>query len=85
MPSAPMPGELVAAARVTSEDDVPVRLEFALAGASVVAVVAVVGSAEGDPREWWTAIWQLAQPEAGRPRGLQLLPLPAGLAAVAVT
>jgi|HubBroStandDraft_1064217.scaffolds.fasta_scaffold193197_2 hypothetical protein len=54
VPLAPMPPELVAAARELPRDDVPMRLDVA-----GVEVIAVVGG-PGDPREWWTAIWELA-------------------------
>ena len=57
-----MPPSLLAAARDLHPFDVPVRLE--VAGASAVAVV---GGA-GDPREWWSAIWQLAGPDQAGPR-----------------
>jgi hypothetical protein len=56
VPVAPMPPELVAAARDLRPRDVPVRLE--IGGAEVIAVI----GGEGDPREWWQAIWQLASP-----------------------
>lgn len=56
VPTAPMPPSLVAAARELPRCDVPVRLKVGNA-----EVVAVVGG-EGDPREWWTAIWELATP-----------------------
>jgi hypothetical protein len=55
-PSAPMPPTLVAAARDSRAQDFPVHLD--VAGTEVVAVI---GGA-GDPREWWTAIWQMAGP-----------------------
>jgi len=55
-PPGPMPPPLVAAARELHQQEVPVRLE--VGGTEVVAVVA----GEGDPREWWTAIWRLAGP-----------------------
>jgi len=48
------PPNLVAAARDLRGHDVPVRLD--VAGAEVIAVV----GGPGDPREWWTAIWQTA-------------------------
>jgi hypothetical protein len=54
VPSAPVPPTLVAAARELREHDVPVRLRV---GES--EVVAVIGG-EGDPREWWAAICDLA-------------------------
>ena len=56
-PSAPLPPALLAAARDLRGDDVAVRLK--VAGADVVAVV----GGPGDPREWWTAIWQAAGQE----------------------
>ena len=58
VPAAPMPPTLAAAGRDLRADDVPVRLD--VAGNDVVAVV----GGEGDPREWWTAIWELAGPQA---------------------
>ncbi len=54
MPDAPVPLTLVAAAGERRSADVPVRLD--VAGSEVFAVV----GGPGDPREWWTAIWQLA-------------------------
>ncbi len=59
VPSAPMPPSLVAAASDARQRDVPVRLD--VAGAEVIAVV----SGDGDPREWWTAIWEMAGPDDG--------------------
>jgi len=53
------PPNLLAAARDLRGHDVPVRLD--VAGAEVVAVV----GGPGDPREWWTAIWQTAGQGAG--------------------
>jgi hypothetical protein len=53
-PDAPVPPALVAAAGELRSSDVPVRLD--VAGSEVFAVV----GGPGDPREWWTAIWQLA-------------------------
>lgn len=53
-----MPPELAAAARELRSHDAAVRLD--VAGTDVVAVV----GGPGDPREWWTAIWQFAGPEA---------------------
>ena len=53
------PPNLVAAARDLRGHDVPVRLD--VAGAEVIAVV----GGPGDPREWWTAIWQTAGQGAG--------------------
>jgi hypothetical protein len=52
-PDAPVPPVLVAAAGERRSSDVPVRLDVADS-----EVFAVVGG-PGDPREWWTAIWQL--------------------------
>jgi len=54
-----LPPNLLAAARDLRGHDVPVRLD--VAGAEVIAVV----GGPGDPREWWTAIWQTAGQEAG--------------------
>jgi hypothetical protein len=59
------PPNLLAAARDMRSHDVPVRLD--VAGAEVIAVV----GGPGDPREWWTAIWQTAGPEAGPETGHQ--------------
>ena len=53
------PPSLLAAARDLRGHDVPVRLD--VAGAEVIAVV----GGPGDPREWWTAIWQTAGQDAG--------------------
>jgi hypothetical protein len=53
------PPNLLAAARDLRGHDVPVRLD--VAGAEVIAVV----GGPGDPREWWTAIWQTAGQNAG--------------------
>jgi hypothetical protein len=61
VPAAPMPPVLLAAARDVHQRDIPVRLD--VAGTDVVAVI---GGA-GDPREWWTTIWQLAAPAEERP------------------
>ena len=55
-PSGPTPPSLLAAARELHRREVPVRLD--VGGTEVIAVV----SGEGDPREWWAAIWQLASP-----------------------
>ena len=61
VPAAPMPPGLAAAARELRSHDTAVRLD--VAGADLVAVV----GGPGDPREWWTAIWQLAGPETTGP------------------
>jgi hypothetical protein len=61
-PAAPMPPSLLAAARDLRSWDVPVRLD--IAGAKAVAIV----GGSGDPREWWSAIWQLAGPAEPGPR-----------------
>jgi hypothetical protein len=53
MPDAPVPPALVAAAGERRSSDVPVRLD--VSGSEVFAVV----GGPGDPREWWSAIWQL--------------------------
>jgi hypothetical protein len=58
---APLPANLLAAARDLRGHDVPVRLE--VAGAEVIAIV----GGPGDPREWWTAIWQAAGPATAEP------------------
>jgi hypothetical protein len=52
VPAAPLPPSLVAAASDPRLEDIPVRLD--IAGTEVIAVV----SGDGDPREWWTAIWR---------------------------
>jgi hypothetical protein len=54
VPSGPMPAGLAAAARELHSDDFPVRLD--VGGSEVIAVI----GGEGDPREWWNAIWQIA-------------------------
>lgn len=59
------PPNLLAAARDLRGHDVPVRLD--VAGAEVIAIV----GGPGDPREWWTAIWQTAGPHAGPEKGHQ--------------
>jgi hypothetical protein len=61
VPLAPLPPNLLAAARDLRGHDVPVRLE--VAGAEVIAVV----GGPGDPQEWWTTIWRTAGPEAADP------------------
>jgi hypothetical protein len=63
VPTAPLPPGLITAAADGRSHDVPVRLD--VAGTEVIAVV----GGDGDPREWWTAIWGLAGPdEAAAPR-----------------
>jgi O-acetyl-ADP-ribose deacetylase (regulator of RNase III) len=59
--AAPLPPALTAAARDLHRRDVPVRL-----GIGGSEVIAVIGGA-GDPREWWTAIQQLAAPAGKTP------------------
>jgi hypothetical protein len=54
VPVSPMPAGLVAAGREVRSEDFPVRLD--VAGSEVIAVI----GGEGDPREWWNAIWHLA-------------------------
>lgn len=61
VPDAPVPPELMAAANEHRSEDVPVRLE--VAGSEVVAVL----GGPGDPREWWTAIWQFARHDQRAP------------------
>lgn len=58
-PLAPVPPALVAAARELHRRDVPVRLD--IEGTEVIAVI----DGNGDPREWWEAIRQLADPVRG--------------------
>ncbi len=79
VPSAPMPAELVDAARAARHGDLPVRLELPYA-----TVVAVIGGA-GYPQEWWTAIWWAAEPRTDRHPVVGLQHLPIGLSALAVT
>jgi hypothetical protein len=69
-PAAPTPAGLVAASRELRSHDAAVRLE--VAGSDLVAVV----GGPGDPRDWWTAIWQFAGPEptASRPAGSEESP-----------
>lgn len=55
-PSVPLPLSLVAAARELHRRDVPVRLD--IEGTEVIAVI----DGDGDPREWWEAMRQLADP-----------------------
>jgi len=54
VPSGPMPPGLVAAAREVHAEDFPVLLDVPDG-----EVIAVIGG-EGDPRQWWNAIWQIA-------------------------
>lgn len=61
IPGESMPPELAAAARDLRSHDAAVHLD--VAGADVVAVV----GGPGDPRDWWTAIWQFAGPDATSP------------------
>jgi len=63
VPLAPLPPNLLAAARDLRSQDIPVRLE--VAGAEVIAIV----GGPGDPRAWWTAIWRTAGPETADPEG----------------
>jgi hypothetical protein len=53
---APLPPELLAAARDLHEREVPVRLD--VAGSEIIAIV----NGAGDPREWWNTIVRLATP-----------------------
>jgi hypothetical protein len=57
-PPAPLPPALAAAASQVRSRDAPVRVE--VEGTEVIAVI----GGEGDPQEWWSAIWQLVS--AGR-------------------
>jgi hypothetical protein len=54
VPAAPMPASLVAAAGEHSPREAPVRLD--VAGTEIIAVI----GGPGDPREWWSAVWQVA-------------------------
>lgn len=54
VPAAPMPASLAAAARDERSLETPVRLDVGDAD-----VIAVIGG-PGDPREWWSAVWQIA-------------------------
>jgi hypothetical protein len=58
---AALPPELLAAARELRGRETPVRLD--IAGAEVIAVI----GGDGDPREWWTAIRQMACREEASP------------------
>jgi hypothetical protein len=60
-PIALVPPALLAAARDSDEDGVPVRVDV-----DDREVIAVIGEG-GDPREWWTAIRQLASPPGSVP------------------
>jgi hypothetical protein len=53
-PPAPMPPSLAAAARAQDPRETPVRL--IVGGADVIAVI----GGPGDPREWWSAVCQVA-------------------------
>ncbi len=77
VPSEPLPPSLVTAASDARAQDIAVRLDIGAA-----EVIAVVGGG-GDPREWWTAIWRAAGPqaEAGLIR-LRMQALPRGLSAI---
>ena len=55
-PAPPVPPTLMAAARELRDRDVPVRLRV-----DDTEVIAVIGG-EGDPRQWWAAIHELAGP-----------------------
>ena len=55
-PAPPVPPTLLAASRELRDRDVPVRLQV-----DDTEVIAVIGG-EGDPREWWAAIRELAGP-----------------------
>jgi hypothetical protein len=61
VPAAPMPATLAAAAREQLPQDAPVRLE--VAGSDVIAVI----GGPGDPRQWWSALWQIAVPSGEVP------------------
>jgi hypothetical protein len=59
--AARLPPELIAAARDTRSQDIPVRLD--VAGAEVIAII----GGDGDPREWWTTIARIAQIDETQP------------------
>jgi hypothetical protein len=57
-PASPMPASLAAAARAASSDEAPIMLD--VGGTEVIAII----GGPGDPREWWSAVCQVAgQPE----------------------
>ena len=57
VPSMPMPPELAAAGREARDTEFPVHLD--IGGTEAIAVI----GGQGDPREWWTAIWTIAAPQ----------------------
>ncbi len=81
VPAGPMPRELIVAARQAGETEFSVVLDL------VGATAAVIISGEGDPREWWTAVWTIAGPEVGvtSEPDIRIDALPAGLSVVAVS
>ncbi len=54
VPASPMPASLAAAARTASSAEAPVMLD--VGGTEVIAVI----GGPGDPREWWSAVCQVA-------------------------
>lgn len=60
-PASPMPINLAAAARTLSPAEAPIVLD--VGGTEVIAVI----SGPGDPREWWSAVCEVAlQPEEAK-------------------
>lgn len=62
-----MPASLAAAARTLSPDEAPILLD--VGGTEIIAVI----SGPGDPREWWSAVCEVAGQHAdtGRRAGTQ--------------
>jgi hypothetical protein len=61
-PASPMPANLAAAANTVIPDEAPIMLD--VAGTEVIAVI----GGPGDPREWWSAVCEVAdRPKAAQP------------------
>jgi len=63
VPDAPMPANLLAAAAGYRGPDSASFDHTVLLDVEGADVFAVIGG-PGDPREWWSAVWQLTVPEA---------------------
>jgi hypothetical protein len=61
----PMPASLAAAARTLSPDEAPILLD--VGGTEIIAVIA----GPGDPREWWSAVCEVAGQHAETGRGAE--------------
>ncbi len=55
-PASPVPASLAAAARTVSPDEAPVMLK--VGGTEIIAII----GGPGDPREWWSAVCEVAGP-----------------------